>query len=309
MIADAYRAQVELLLRVLPHVAKENLFALKGGTAINLFVRDMPRLSVDIDLTYLPFDDRATALKNIAAALGRLNTRIKAAIPGIRVIATPQGSSSESKLVCRLNNATVKIEVNQVVRGHLWPVRQVQLTKAAQIEFEMSAAINIVSHAELFGGKICAALDRQHPRDLFDVRQLLLNEGVTDDLRHGFIAMLLSHARPIHEVIRPNFQDQQEVFRRQCEGMTFNRFSYDDYLATRAQLLQEIQASLTPKDREFLLSFKRGDPDWSLFPVATLHQLPAVQWKLRNINELKKNPKKHAEQLDALEKSLSDERS
>jgi len=61
MIADIYRSQVELLLRVLPYVAKEKVFALKGGTAINLFVRDLPRLSVDIDLTYLPFEDRATA--------------------------------------------------------------------------------------------------------------------------------------------------------------------------------------------------------------------------------------------------------
>lgn len=56
MISEPYRAQMDLLLQVLPLVAKEESFALKGGTAINLFVRDMPRLSVDIDLTWLPFD-------------------------------------------------------------------------------------------------------------------------------------------------------------------------------------------------------------------------------------------------------------
>ncbi|NOX86110.1 MAG: nucleotidyl transferase AbiEii/AbiGii toxin family protein, partial [Chlorobi bacterium] len=58
MIAAKYLAQVDLLLQIMPYVAKEEIFALKGGTAINLFVRDMPRLSVDMDLTYLPFDTR-----------------------------------------------------------------------------------------------------------------------------------------------------------------------------------------------------------------------------------------------------------
>jgi predicted nucleotidyltransferase component of viral defense system len=69
MIKKEYKAQVDLLLQVLPYVAKEKIFALKGGTAINLFVRDMPRLSVDIDLTYLPFDNRKDALKNIQDGL------------------------------------------------------------------------------------------------------------------------------------------------------------------------------------------------------------------------------------------------
>jgi predicted nucleotidyltransferase component of viral defense system len=70
MIDAKYKAQVDLLLTILPQVAKEKSLALKGGTAINLFVREMPRLSVDIDLTYTSIaDDRETALKNISDAL------------------------------------------------------------------------------------------------------------------------------------------------------------------------------------------------------------------------------------------------
>ena len=61
-LLDAYRGQVALLIRALPLVAEEPAFALKGGTAINLFVRDLPRLSVDIDLTYLPVEDRAISV-------------------------------------------------------------------------------------------------------------------------------------------------------------------------------------------------------------------------------------------------------
>ncbi len=64
MISQVYRAQVDLLLQILTYVAKEKMFALKGGTAINLFLREMPRLSVDLDLTYLPIDSREDALKS-----------------------------------------------------------------------------------------------------------------------------------------------------------------------------------------------------------------------------------------------------
>jgi predicted nucleotidyltransferase component of viral defense system len=73
---DIYRKQVELLVQTLPQVAEETCFALKGGTAINLFVRDMPRLSVDIDLTYLPISDRNHSLADIDAALKRIGGRI-----------------------------------------------------------------------------------------------------------------------------------------------------------------------------------------------------------------------------------------
>jgi Nucleotidyl transferase AbiEii toxin, Type IV TA system len=68
---DTYRAQVALLTRILPLIAEEACFALKGGTAINLFIRDMPRLSVDIDLTYVPVAPRAASLAQIDAAMTR----------------------------------------------------------------------------------------------------------------------------------------------------------------------------------------------------------------------------------------------
>lgn len=70
--SESYRKQVALLVRVLPAVAAERCFALKGGTAINLFVRDLPRLSVDIDMTYVPVQSRAESLSAIDAAMKRI---------------------------------------------------------------------------------------------------------------------------------------------------------------------------------------------------------------------------------------------
>ena len=105
MILQAYKAQVDLLLQILPHIAKEEIFALKGGTAINLFVRDMPRLSIDIDLTYLPLDSRTKALQNIQDGLKRIKTNIEKNISGIKVQSVPLNKGTDVKLNCQSNNA------------------------------------------------------------------------------------------------------------------------------------------------------------------------------------------------------------
>lgn len=306
VVSPAYRAQVDLLLRVMPHVAKEDCFALKGGTAINMFLWNMPRLSVDIDLTYLPFDDRSTAMKSIAAALHRIKDRIDAAIQGCKTNIAPQTDGQEAKLTCQHQGAQIKIEVNTTIRGHLFAPQEMDVTDAVEEAFRRFVSMRVVAPAELFGGKICAALDRQHPRDLFDIHQLYAQVGLSDDIRQGFLVYLLSSNRPIHEMIRPNFLDQRRAFETQFAGMTQEPFTYEDFEAARERLVKDIHSGLSDTDRRFLLSFKSGDPDWSLFPYERLKDLPAVQWKFSNIQTLKSNnPAKHAEQLKALEARLS----
>ncbi|WP_257669099.1 nucleotidyl transferase AbiEii/AbiGii toxin family protein [Parapedobacter tibetensis] len=305
MISNVYRSQVDLLLQVLPHVAKETTFALKGGTAINLFCREMPRLSVDLDLVYLPLDERESALKQIQQSLGNIRDRIKNSIRGISVTASPQVAGHEVKLNCQLRNVHVKIEVNATTRGHIFPTRLMQVTDTVQESFGKFAAINVVSSGELYGGKICAALDRQHPRDLFDVRLLLDDKDFNEDIRIGFLYFLLSHARPISEVMFPNYLDQRSAFDTQFAGMVDVPFSYDDYEEVRIKLVQQVDAMLTPDDRKFLMSFKAGDPNWSLFPIGSLEAFPSIKWKLANIRKLvATNPKKHEVQLSELGKKL-----
>jgi len=304
MIDPKYKAQVDLLLKTIPYVAKETTFALKGGTAINLFVRSMPRLSVDIDLTYLPIDDRETALKNISDGLARIKFNLEQSIPGISVTAASR-EGQDVKINCQLPGAQIKIEVNTTTRGSIYPTRFMRVNDSVESTFGRFAAMPVVSMAELFGGKICAALDRQHPRDLFDVRLLLDNEGFTDDIKEGFLVALISHMRPISEVISPMFIDQRQAFETQFTGMANIPFSYDDYESTRAQLVEQVQSKLTNNDKIFLVSFKEGNPDWDRFSVGIAMELPAVQWKLQNVNKLKhENPKKHREMIAALEKVL-----
>jgi len=305
MIFQKYKAQVDLLLQILPYVADEEIFALNGGTAINLFIRELPRLSVDLDLTYLPFDTREFAFQNIHDALGRIKKAIESAIKGLKVTTVPFNGGTYVKLNCQYQNAQIKIEVNTTTRGHFLPTRFMQVTDKVQDEFGKFAAINIVSHAELYGGKICAALDRQHPRDLFDVRLLLDNERFTKEVRYGFIVGLLSHKKPIHELIKPILKDQKSAYDSQFSGMTAIEFSYDDYENTRNQLIEKINESLTEEDKKLIYSFEKGNPDWEMFPYKVINDLPAVQWKLLNINKLiKKDPYKHEQLVKALKDVL-----
>ena len=121
----------------------------------------------------------------------------------------------------------------------------------------------------------------------------------------GFIAALLSHSRPIHEMLQPNFQDQRTAFEAQFAGMTEGAFSYSDFETTRAHLVTEINCLLTDDDKIFLVSFKAGEPQWGLYPIVSLQNMSAVQWKFLNINKLlNKSPDKHGEQLELLRKSL-----
>jgi predicted nucleotidyltransferase component of viral defense system len=186
-VSEVYQRQVSLLIRILPLVAAEECFALKGGTAINLFVRDMPRVSVDIDLTYLPLSSREESLAAIDAAMNRIAVRIRDAFCGVRVTAI--GTKPEKvilKLLVRHEGAQVEIEVTPVLRGCVYEpeLRAVSLSVEDAFGF---AEIRVVSFADLYAGKIVAALDRQHPRDLFDVRDLLANEGINHDLRCAFV--------------------------------------------------------------------------------------------------------------------------
>jgi len=298
MTNQIYRKQAELLLTVLPEVAKETCFAMHGGTAINLFIREMPRLSVDIDLTYLPIEDRPTSLNNIAQALQRIMVRVEQLIPNVYI----RHKQDIGKLLISSQEADIKMEVNLVGRGTLLPPEKMTLCKKAQDEFDSFCSIKIVPIGQLYGGKICAALDRQHPRDLFDINHLLKNEGFSDDVKSGFLYCLLSSGRPIHEIISPNLLDQRHAIENQFTGMSDQPFSYDEYVSIREKLVKIIHQRLTEQDKKFLLSIKNVTPDWSLYDF---RRFPAVQWKLLNLKKLKDtNPKKHQEQYEELNDKL-----
>lgn len=298
MQSQAYRKQVALLLDVLPEVATEKCFAMHGGTAINLFVRNMPRLSVDIDPTYVEIADRADSIAAINAALARIASRLE----GRRDRTQARHRSDVCKLQVSREGVEVKLEVNLVGRGVLGEPVTMALCARAQDEFNAFVEFPIVPLSQLYGGKICAALDRQHPRDIFDIRYMLEAEGFSEPIRKGFVYCLLGSDRPMNEVLRPNVQDQRRALRSQFEGMSAETFGYEEHELGLSRLIAEVNCGLTDEDRALLMSVKNAKPDWSLDDSS---RYPSVRWKLMNLEKLKaENPTKHGSLADALRLKL-----
>ena len=261
---------------------------------------------MDIDLSYLPFDNRAKALHKITNLLGEIKKQIKHKIPEITVQPAPHPEGYNAKLICiSPKGFRVKVEVNTVMRGHIFETRFLSCVNKVVKEFETYTEARILSLADLYGSKMCAALDRQHPRDLFDIYYLLKGKGITKDIKIGFISALLSHNRPIHEILNPIFLNQEQVYRNQFTGMTLVPFSYKDFETTRHHFIDELNKAFEDTDKEFLLSFKSGKPEWSLISEPILKELPAIQWKLKNLRKLiESDPEKNQKQYEALKKKL-----
>ena len=285
-VGESYRRQAELLVNIVPFVAAEKCFALKGGTAINLFVRDLPRISVDLDLTYLPVADREVSLTAIDAALHRIAAAIAQGIRGARAdAAAPRGETRITRLNVRADGVQVQIEVTPVLRGCVYEPAIRSVSPRVEEEFGF-AEIQVVSFADLYGGKIVAALDRQHPRDLFDVRDLLANEGIGDEMRRAFIVYLVSTNRPFAEILAPTRLDIAQEFARGFDGMTSSPVTLDELIQAREHLIAEVVGKMPMDHRRFLLSLKKGEPEWPLLGVPGADALPAVRWRLENLAKI-----------------------
>jgi predicted nucleotidyltransferase component of viral defense system len=279
---DVYRAQVQLLVRLLPIIAEEEVFALKGGTAINLFARDMPRLSVDIDLTYLRIDTFEEAVRGIDAALQRVEAKVKAGVPRSQVKVQRSETGYAERIHVAADRVGVKIEVTPVLRGVVY--EPVMMPVSAKVEETYGfAETRVVSPADLYAGKLIAALDRQHPRDLFDVQILFAEDGVSDDLRRAFVAYLLSSAKPLNVILAPPRRDIAQKYEREFEGMTERPASLDSLLATREEMIERMVGDMPDDHRRFLVSFKRGEPDWDLLGLPKVAELPAVKFRQQKL--------------------------
>ena len=300
-----YLDTARLLIQVAPLVFDDGTFALKGGTAINLFLRNMPRLSVDLDLVFPDYSlPRDVALERINAAVKRCAERL--AKRGFQTHVPATSETGETKLLVRRGGIEVKVEANFVMRGTVHPVRKAAMTAVASKALLADLEIPIVSLEDAYGGKLVAAMDRQHPRDLFDVLQLFANEGITTGIRRAFVVYLAGHPRPIHEVLFPSPRNIRMEYERNFRGMTTDPVDLSALIAVRDRMVREVQSGLAVNERQFLLSLVANKPDWSLLGVAHLEQLPGVRWKLHHLGELQKsNARKFVAQVAALERGLA----
>lgn len=299
--AEKYTKQVSLLVNALPIVANETCFALKGGSAINLFYQDLPRLSVDLDLVYLPLDKRTTAIENINNALLRIQGNLQK--KGLQASIT--GQANEKKIICSNNEATIKIEPNYTIRGTVCTPTELAVSQKVQNSFGF-AKMRILAFEELYAGKFCAALDRQHPRDLFDIKKFYeAQHGINNKLIQIFIIYLLGHNRPIHELLDCEIQDHQDIFENEFTGMTDEQVNYSELQDFLLRLKKDLKEHLVPYKKLFL-DFLALNEDFSNFPIPNVQALPAIQWKVQNLERLRKsNKQKFKQQQEKLELYLS----
>ena len=299
-MTPSYIDTVRLLLAIAPAVFASGRFAMKGGTALNLFVQDMPRLSVDIDVVITDHTaDRDTALQHIAAELGVVKQNLEQR--DLRVRQPVQAGGDEVRLLISNGVVQVKVEVNFVFRGTVLPVQTKALVASAENLFTTAVTVPILATDELYGSKLVAAMDRQHPRDIFDVMLMRQHYGWPDGLSDCFVAYLAGHNRPVHEVLFPNAKSLAAIFSNEFAGMTRDEVSLASLEQVQADLITQLPQRLLPRHKQFLLSLVQCEPAWELMPFAHLQELPALKWKLLNLSKLKKtNPARFAAQHDEL---------
>ncbi|HCE5828632.1 TPA: nucleotidyl transferase AbiEii/AbiGii toxin family protein [Pseudomonas aeruginosa] len=300
-----YADTVRLLLTVAPDVFANDIFAMKGGTAINLFVQDMPRLSVDIDVVYLPWMvPRDEALQAINLELAAIGERL--APLGVRTRLIRSKDLGDTKVIIENEASQVKVEVNVVFRGTVLPVERKPVSTRTGELFGVELEVPILAPDELYAGKLVAALDRQHPRDLFDVWQLYETGGLTDGMVECFVVYLAGHNRPTHEVLFGNDKDISAEYERAFVGMTEVPCDLETLLNARLQLRKELPEKLSEAHRQFLLSLTLAQPDWSLLQCQHAAELPALRWKLNNLETFRKRrPGDFEAQANALQAGLN----
>jgi Nucleotidyl transferase AbiEii toxin, Type IV TA system len=303
-VNEQYVNTVRLLLAIAPAIFRSPRFAMKGGTALNLFVQDLPRLSVDMDVVFIDHTlNRNDALQAIAEDLATAKSAI--ADMGYRALLPTTKAGDDVKLLAEADGARVKVEVNFVFRGTLLPVLRTRLTETAQDLFTTDLEVPMLDRSELYGSKLVAAMDRQHPRDMFDVMTMLELLGWQSSFIDCFVAYLAGHNRPVHEVLFPRKLPLDPTFTNEFAGMTRELIELGELERTQDRLIDELPRALTDAHRQFLLSLVRAEPQWDLMPFSHLAKLPAMQWKLVNLQKLRsRNRKRFEEQHEALASKL-----
>ena len=128
--------------------------------------------------------------------------------------------------------------------------------------------------------------------------------GSATSLRQAFIVYLLSHDRPMSEVLKPTLKNIEAAFTHGFSGMTRDPVELADLLAARAALIKSIVGDMPAAHRKFLISFERGEPDWDLLGLPNAAELPAVRWRQQNLDKL--SPNKRAILVARLEEVLSE---
>lgn len=251
--AEASRFRPEILEKVIHlltllegfnrHPFLQNRVALKGGTALNLFILDLPRLSVDIDLNYIGAADLRTMQAEkpkIEEALASVCKR-----EGLGVTRLP-GAHAGGRFALRYDSAlgggaNLKLDINYMFRVPLWPVTRMDSRSIGAIK---ASAISVLDLHELAAGKLAALLARHASRDLFDAHRLLTTQRFQSDrLRLAFVVYGGLNRKDWRTVSPAHVHFSRTELRNELIPV-LRRDSAKDLFASVQRLIEEVRAQL-----------------------------------------------------------------
>ena len=203
----------------------------------------LSRLSVDVDLTYLPVADRQSSLEDMDDAFSRIVAVITERNPRVKARRIAGGGDNDTRIMVSDGSAQIKIETSPVTRGAVYPARTMVASEMVTEQFGF-VETNVLAFEDLYGSKLHAALDRQHPRDLFDVKFLYENEGLTDGLFRVFMVYVASSGRPMHELLAPARPYREDLYDVEFSGMTRETVSRNSLADTGRRLHADIKSRI-----------------------------------------------------------------
>ena len=245
-----------------------------------------------------------STLEKSTNALNRIIDKLQRNLGIHVVIQKDKKGEFITKIDVQSKNAQIKIEPSFVFRGTVYPTVESETRPKVNEILERMVKMQILSFEDLFAGKLCAALNRQHPRDIFDMKLLLDNEGLTDKTRKAFVVYLASDSRPIDELLDPNLQDLSAGFNSEFKGMTNIDIKAEELINIRDYLCKNIAKMLSEEEKQFLISLVQMEPKWSLLSLPVdVKALPGIKFKLMNLEKMEKN--KRDRYLNKLKSLLS----
>jgi len=247
----------------------------------------------------MPIEGRDESMRGMHTALTQIKNEIKNAFKCIVTPTKPLDGKGEAKLIVRRDGTDIKIEPNYIIRGALFPAEDIYTSNTVGDLFNKAVQAPCLSTDDLYGGKICAALDRQHPRDLFDMLVFFRHQSIDANMRDAFLYYLISHNRPFHELLSPKDKPLKAIFETEFIGMTSEPVKLDELVQARIILKNKVLSSFDDQSREFICSVARGTPAWDLYAHPKICDYPSVLWRMHNIQKM--DEKKRASQAAALE--------
>jgi predicted nucleotidyltransferase component of viral defense system len=283
--SETFLKPSKLMVECLSVLKDDGIFALKGGTAINYFYHGMPRLSVDIDLSYIKINTRAEALEEMKEGLEIYKNDLDN--KGFHTEFKGSVNEGNGKIFVSSNGVNIKIEPNYILRGTIYPTQMLRMVDEATKVFDITSKVRTLDYREIFAGKMAAFLDRQNPRDIFDMGEFRKAGHHIEEIMDAVVIYIAQDDGMISHILDPILQDKETEFNNHFKGMTIEPVEYGRLVEIRKEILDEFHKSLKKEHGEFLVSIMENKPQWGLLPFQGIEELSGIKWKMQNIPKMK----------------------